>query len=122
MSELNISEAEFPSVIKNGTPVEKNLDGKGYQCRVKITNSGKIAGKEVVQVYYRDEFASITPSSKKLCGFVKTPLLQPGESYLADIWIPLSNISFISKDLQRIVEPGDITFMVGALNRTITLK
>jgi beta-glucosidase len=122
MSDLNISEAEFPSVIKNGNTVEKNLDGKGYQCRVKITNSGKIAGKEVVQVYYRDEFASITPSSKKLCGFVKTPLLQPGESYLADIWIPLSNISFISKDLQRIVEPGDITFMVGALNQTITLK
>ena len=122
MSDLNISEAEFPSVIKAGNPIEKNLDGKGYQCRVKITNSGKIAGKEVVQVYYRDEFASITPSSKKLCGFVKTPLLQPGESYLADIWIPLSNISFISKDLQRIVEPGDITFMVGALNQTITLK
>ena len=122
MSDLNISEVEFPSVIKNGTPVEKKLDGKGYQCRVKITNTGKIAGKEVVQVYYRDEFASITPSSKKLCGFVKTPLLQPGESYLADIWIPLSNISFISKDLQRIVEPGDITFMVGALNQTITLK
>ncbi len=122
MSDLNISEAEFPSVIKAGNPIEKNLNGKGYQCRVKITNSGKLAGKEVVQVYYRDEFASITPSSKKLCGFVKTPLLQPGESYLADIWIPLSNISFINKDLQRIIEPGDVTFMVGALSQTITLK
>ena len=122
MSDLSISEAEFPSVIKAGTPIEKNLNGKGYQCRVKITNTGKIAGKEVVQVYYRDEFASITPSSKKLCGFVKTPLLQPGESYLADIWIPLTNLSFINKDLQRIIEPGDITFMVGALSQTITLK
>lgn len=122
MSDLNISEAEFPSVIKAGTPIEKNLDGKGYQCRVKITNTGKIAGKEVVQVYYRDEFASITPSSKKLCGFIKTPLLQPGESYLADIWIPLANLSFISKDLQRIIEPGDVTLMVGQLNQTITLK
>ena len=122
MSDLNMSEAEFPSVIKDGTPIEKNLNGKGYQCRVKITNTGKLAGKEVVQVYYRDEFASITPSSKKLCGFVKTPLLQPGESYLADIWIPLTNLSFINKDLQRIIEPGDITFMVGALSQTITLK
>ena len=122
MSDLNISEAEFPSAIKAGTPIEKNLNGKGYQCRVKITNTGKIAGKEVVQVYYRDEFASITPSSKKLCGFVKTPLMQPGESYLADIWIPLTNLSFINKDLQRIIEPGDITFMVGALSQTITLK
>ena len=122
MSDLNMSEAEFPSVIKAGTPIEKNLNGKGYQCRVKITNTGKLAGKEVVQVYYRDEFASITPSSKKLCGFVKTPLLQPGESYLADIWIPLTNLSFINKDLQRIIEPGDITFMVGALSQTITLK
>jgi beta-glucosidase len=122
MSDLNMSEAEFPSVIKAGTPIEKNLNGKGYQCRVKITNSGKLAGKEVVQVYYRDEFASITPSSKKLCGFVKTPLMQPGESYLADIWIPLTNLSFINKDLQRIIEPGDVTFMVGALSQTITLK
>lgn len=122
MTDLNISEAEFPSVIKAGTPIEKNLNGKGFQCRVKVTNTGKVAGKEVVQVYYRDEFASITPSSKKLCGFVKTPLLQPGESYLADIWIPLANLSFISKDLQRIVEPGEITLMVGALNQTITLK
>ncbi|PHX92481.1 MAG: beta-glucosidase [Flavobacteriales bacterium] len=122
MTDLNISEAEFPSVVKNGNPIKKNLDGKGFQCRVKVSNTGKMAGKEVVQVYYRDEFASITPSSKKLCGFVKTPLLQPGESYLADIWIPLSNLSFINKDLQRIVEPGDITFMVGAQNQTITLK
>lgn len=122
MTDLNISEAEFPSVMKAGTPIEKNLNGKGFQCRVKVTNTGKVAGKEVVQVYYRDEFASITPSGKKLCGFVKTPLLQPGESYLADIWIPLANLSFISKDLQRIVEPGEITLMVGALNQTITLK
>ena len=48
--------------------------------------------------------------------------MQPGESYLADIWIPLTNLSFINKDLQRIIEPGDITFMVGALSQTITLK
>ena len=122
MTDFNISEAEFPSVIKNGNPVEKNLNGKGFMCRVKITNTGKMAGKEVVQVYYRDEFASITPSSKKLCGFVKSPLLKPGESYLADIWIPLSNISFINKDLQRIIEPGDITFMVGTLKQTVTLR
>jgi beta-glucosidase len=122
MTQLHISEAEFPSVVKAGTPIEKNLNGKGFQCRVKVTNTGKVAGKEVVQVYYRDEYASITPSSKKLCGFIKTPLLQPGESYLADIWIPLANLSFISKDLQRIVEPGEITLMVGALNQTITLK
>ena len=128
MSNLSITEAEFPSAIKEGSRLEKNLNGKGYQCRVMITNSGKkgswfsMAGKEVVQVYYRDEFASITPSNKKLCGYVKTPLLQPGESYLADIWIPLSSLSFINKDLQRIVEPGEITFMVGPLKQTVTIK
>ena len=128
MSNLSITEAEFPSAIKEGSSLEKNLNGKGYQCRVMITNTGKkgswfsMAGKEVVQVYYRDEFASITPSNKKLCGYVKTPLLQPGESYLADIWIPLSSLSFINKDLQRIVEPGEITFMVGPLKQTVILK
>ncbi len=94
----------------------------GFQVTTTITNTGKEAGKEVCQLYYRDEFASITPSVKKLCAYHKTRLLQPGESETIDFNIIREDLSFINKDLQRVTEPGDFTFIIKDQSVTVKLS
>jgi beta-glucosidase len=93
---------------------------QGFQVSTTITNTGKVAGKEVCQLYYRDEYASVTPSVKKLCAYLKTRLLQPGESETITFNVSREDLSFINKDLQRVTEPGDFTFMVK--DQAVTVK
>ena len=93
---------------------------QGFQVSTTITNTGKVAGKEVCQLYYRGEYASVTPSVKKLCAYLKTRLLQPGESQTITFNISREDLSFINKDLQRVTEPGDFTFMVK--DQAVTVK
>jgi beta-glucosidase len=96
-------------------------EDQGFMVTTTITNTGKVAGKEVCQLYYRDEFASITPSAKKLCAYQKTRLLQPRESETIKFYISLEDLSFINKDLQRVTEPGDFTFMMNGQSVSVKL-
>lgn len=96
------------------------LGDLGFQVTTTVTNTGKVAGKEVCQLYYRDEFASITPSAKKLCAYHKTLLLKPGESETITFYISREDLSFINKNLQRVTEPGDFTFMMK--DQAVTVK
>lgn len=96
------------------------LGDPGFQVTTTVTNTGKVAGKEVCQLYYRDEFASITPSAKKLCAYHKTLLLKPGESETITFYISREDLSFINKNLQRVTEPGDFTFMMK--DQAVTVK
>ncbi|NBX64402.1 MAG: beta-glucosidase, partial [Bacteroidetes bacterium] len=95
-------------------------EDQGFQVTTTITNTGKVAGKEVCQLYYRDEYASITPAVKKLCAYHKTLLLQPGESESITFYISRNDLSFINKDLERVTEPGDFTFMIK--DQSVTVK
>jgi beta-glucosidase len=88
------------------------MKSTGFNIEVTVTNTGSKPGKEVCQLYYRDEFASITPSVKKLCAYHKTKVLQPGESETISMYVSNRDLSFVNKDLQRVTEPGDFTFMV----------
>lgn len=89
---------------------------------VTVTNKGNVNAKEVIQVYYRDEYASITPSVKKLCAFEKIEI-QAGKSHTYTFtWIPLKKLSFINKNGERVIEEGAITIMVKDLNQKIYLK
>ena len=94
----------------------------GFNIEVTVTNTGSKPGKEVCQLYYRDEFASITPSVKKLCAYHKTKVLQPGESETISMYVSNRDLSFINKDLQRVTEPGDFTFMVKDQKVLVTIQ
>jgi beta-glucosidase len=97
-------------------------DGDYIGLSVMVTNTGKQSAKEVIQVYFRDEYASITPSVKKLCAFEKVEI-GAGQSYTYTFtWIPLKALSFINKDGVRVVEDGDFTIMVKDLQQKINLK
>ena len=98
------------------------MKSAGFNIEVTVTNTGSKPGKEVCQLYYRDEFASITPSVKKLCGYHKTKVLQPGESETISVYVSNQDLSFINKDLQRVTEPGNITFILKDQTTTVQIK
>lgn len=108
--------------FKYGTLTVTPTANQSFRVTTTITNTGSKPGKEVCQLYYRDEFASITPSVKKLCAYHKTNVLQPGESETVEFTITQKDLSFINKDLQRVTEPGDITFMLKDQTTTVQIK
>ena len=87
----------------------------------KLTNSGKVAGEEVAQLYLRDEVASLVRPVKELKDFTKL-LLQPGETQTVRFVIKKDKLSFYNQQLQWIAEPGDFDLMIGAASNDIRLK
>ncbi len=95
-------------------------DGEAViSCNVK--NSGGLAGDEVVQLYLRDEFASITRPVIELKGFVRVHLL-PGETKKITFYVPSDLLSFTGVEYKRIVEPGEIIVKIGSSSADIRLK
>ena len=79
---------------------------------VDITNTGKYAGTEVVQLYIQDKVGSVTRPVKELKGFKRVDL-QPGEKQTVTFSLPVSELAFWNIDMQKVVEPGDFTIWLG---------
>ncbi|MCU0428634.1 MAG: glycoside hydrolase family 3 C-terminal domain-containing protein [Cytophagaceae bacterium] len=94
--------------------VSKNLlkGNEKIQVSIQVKNTGAVEGKEVVQLYYRDQFASITPSVKKLVRFEKISL-KPGETKTVRFEIEAKDLAFVGADLKWITEPGKFDLMIG---------
>ncbi len=86
-----------------------------------ITNTGKYAGEEVVQLYIRDKVASLVRPVKELKDFKKI-LLQPGESKMVQFVVNKEKLSFYNEKLQWVAEPGEFDLMIGASSSDIKLK
>ncbi len=92
---------------------KKNLkSGETLTASVNITNIGKIQGKETVQLYIQDLFASITQPVKKLIGF-KQVTLNPGETKEISFVIKPSNMEILNQDMKKVIEPGDFKVFIG---------
>ncbi len=88
---------------------------------VKLTNSGRLAGKEVAQLYVSDLVASLSPAGKRLKRFAKI-YLGPGQSRILAFKLRQDDLSFVGVDNKPVVEPGDFEIMIGGLRETFTLK
>lgn len=89
---------------------------------VSVTNTGKRAGAEVVQLYIHDDKASVDRPFKELKGFGKV-FLQPGETKDVDITIGKNALSFYDEtSASWKAEPGTFTALVGDASDHITLK
>jgi len=88
---------------------------------VTVKNVGGRAGKEVVQLYLNERFASVTPPLKRLKRFAKV-LLQPGESRQVSFELTADDLSFIGTDNKRVVEPGVFDVRIGGLQQTFERK
>jgi len=77
-----------------------------------ITNTGKVAGEEVVQLYTQDLVGSSTRPVKELKGFQKISL-QPGESKVVTFKLSEQDLKFYNSDLKFVAEPGDFKVFIG---------
>ena len=87
--------------------------GEPVKVSVSVTNTGRFAGREVVQVYVRDEVASVLPRERELKGY-ESVWLEPGESKTVAVTLdPVEAFALYDAALNRVVEPGAFTLFVG---------
>jgi len=86
--------------------------GDTLKAWVTVKNTGKRAGETVVQLYLRDEVASISRPVKELKGFRKV-MLQPGESKVVEFPIREEDLRFYDSNLRYASEPGEFKVMIG---------
>ena len=79
---------------------------------VKVKNTGKMAGDEIVQLYIRDCFSQVTRPVKELKDFARIPLA-PGEEKTVEFTVTPDKLMFLDRHLDPIVEPGEFILMVG---------
>ncbi|GAL89757.1 beta-glucosidase [Jejuia pallidilutea] len=112
------------TTFKYGEPkLEKtsiNTDGT-TAVSIEVTNTGKLAGDEVVQMYVRDDYASVGRYLKMLKGF-KRITLKPGETKTVSFKLGFDELSILNQELKKVVEPGTFTISVGASSKVEDLK
>ena len=92
-------------------------DGETLSISVDVKNTGNREGKESVLLYISEEYASITPDTKRLRGFEKINL-QPGEIRTVTFKITPKDISFINDLSKSVTEPGEFTIRIGDQTQT----
>lgn len=90
------------SVTTNGT----------VEVSVNITNTGKVAGTEIVQLYVRDLVGSTTRPVKELKGF-KRVWIEPGETKKVEFELKTNELAVFDKDFTAVVEPGNFNLWIG---------
>lgn len=85
---------------------------------LKVTNTGNMAGDEVVQLYTRDVLSSVTTYEKNLAGFERVHL-QPGETKEVKFNIDRKHLELLDADMKWVVEPGEFVVMAGSSSEDI---
>jgi beta-glucosidase len=79
---------------------------------IEVANTGTVRGDEVVQLYIRDEVSSITRPVKELRGFRRITL-DAGKTQVVEFTLGPDELSFLNRDMHRVVEPGTFKIMAG---------
>ena len=103
--------------------LEKKEYGAKENIRFSVTvkNTGGMAGTEVVQIYVRDVFASMTRPVKELAGFARVSL-EPGEAKNVGFTMKPGQLAFLNRDMEWLVEKGEIELMAGSSSEDIRLR
>jgi beta-glucosidase len=94
--------------------------GESVELSLTVTNIGPVEGDEVVQLYTRDEFASVPRPAKELKGYARVSLL-PGECKRITFHLPVDQLAFYDNDLNLVVEAGKIIVLLGSSSEDILL-
>lgn len=100
---------------------ERQPVGGDVTISVEVTNTGDRAGDEVVQLYVRDDYSSVTTFEKMLRGFARVHL-QPGESRQVGFTLRPADLALYDRNHQWTVEPGRFTVFVGASSEDTRLR
>ena len=88
---------------------------------VDVTNTGKVKGDDVVQLYLKDEESSVTTYECDLRGFERVPLM-PGEKKTVKFVLHPDDLALLDKNMNWTVEPGKFQVMIGSSSEDIKLK
>lgn len=113
---LSYSEFEYDNL-----KIQPTDNTTSFHVSFTVKNTGKYAANEVVQLYLRDQIASVTQPISRLVHFKSVPLA-PGETKVLSFPIQAKELSMLDKDMKRVVEPGDFRLMVGRSAKDIRLK
>ncbi len=91
------------------------------EVSIKVSNKGSVAGEEIVQLYIRDIYSSVTRPVKELKDFRRISL-QPGETKTVTFILPAEKLAFYDKKMNWVTEPGDFEIMAGASSRDEDLQ
>lgn len=108
--------------IQNVRLAKKRITRDGStRVSADVSNTGKRAGSEVMQMYIRDCVSSVTRPVKELKGFTKV-WLEPGEMKTVALDITPESLAFYDVNMKYGVEPGDFEVMVGNSSRDADLQ
>jgi beta-glucosidase len=91
------------------------------QISLEVTNSGKLKGDEVVQLYFKDEVSSVTTYESQLRGFERVSLM-PGETKQVKFTLKPDDLKLLDKDMNWVVEKGSFEVLIGSSSEDIRLK
>ena len=77
-----------------------------------LTNTGRVAAVEIVQLYIRDVVANVTRPVKELKGFQRIRL-EPGQAATVDFNVHTDDLAFYGRDMQLMTEPGEFHAWIG---------
>lgn len=101
--------------------IDNNASAKTVRVSVSVRNTGRRDGKEVVQLYVNDRVSSVTTPQKMLKGFDKIEL-KAGEQKTVTFDLPYDELALWNASMQRVVEPGEFSVMIGRSAEDIALS
>ncbi|PPI23023.1 glycoside hydrolase family 3 N-terminal domain-containing protein [Rathayibacter sp. AY1B5] len=103
----------YTAFARTELAVEESAPTDGsFTVTVRVRNTGERAGTDLVQLYARDVFASVTRPVAQLLGYARIAL-EPGEQAEVRFEVPAARLAFTGREGVRIVEPGRIELWVG---------
>lgn len=106
-------------------------DSETYEISVTVTNTGDVAGKEVVEIYFQAPYieGGVEKSAVELCGFAKTELLEKGASETVTVTVDKEELTSYDSEVEKtyILDGGDYYFTAAknahaAINNILTAK
>ena len=88
------------------------------QISVNITNTGKVKGDEVVQLYIKDIISSVTVYEMQLRGFERIKL-DPGEKKRLNFLLKPADLMLLDRNMNWVVEPGEFEILIGSSSTDI---
>jgi len=113
---LSYTTFEYSNLVV--TPERQNAQGN-IEVSVDVTNTGKVKGDVVVQLYLKDMLSSVTTYDSQLRGFERIGLL-PGEKKTVKFILSPDALALLDKNMNWTVEPGEFKVMIG--NSSVDVK
>jgi beta-glucosidase len=95
--------------------------GQSVSASVTVKNIGGVPGRESVQLYLNQSYASVARPVRQIKGFTKVNLA-PGEAREVTLTLLPSDLSFIGRDNKRVIESGEFHVMIGGMEKKFILK